>query len=165
MNLSLELVGAWNFENLVEDSDTCSLSPVIFRREYLFALQFWYCELCAKNRLGGGRKLVLLVFVPWRCFNRQWVIWVVMMMMMMMNCFCIMVDRRKAFSLVSNWDHCQRSSPSRISDMLLFFPTRILVEAISMAHSDMLYWLNISMFYFHEPLLLQIFITCKFIKQ
>ena len=36
--------------------------------------------------------------------------------MMMMNCFCAMVDRRKAFSLISSWDHCQRSSPSRISD-------------------------------------------------
>ena len=40
------------------------------------------------------------------------------MMMMMMNCFCGMVDWRKAFSLISSWDHCQRSSPSRISDML-----------------------------------------------
>ena len=40
-----------------------------------------------------------------------------MMMMMMMNCFCGMVDRQKAFSLISSWDHCQRSSPSRISDM------------------------------------------------
>ena len=39
-----------------------------------------------------------------------------MMMMMMMNCFCSMVDRRKAFSLISSQDHCQRSSPSRISD-------------------------------------------------
>ena len=39
-----------------------------------------------------------------------------MMMMMMMNCFCGMVDRRKAFSLISSRDHCQRSSPSRISD-------------------------------------------------
>ena len=28
---------------------------------------------------------------------------------MMMNCFCGMADRRK--------DHCQRFSPSRISDM------------------------------------------------
>ena len=37
-------------------------------------------------------------------------------MMMMMNCFCGMVDRRKAFSLISSRDHCQRSSPSRISD-------------------------------------------------
>ena len=41
-----------------------------------------------------------------------------MMMMMMMNCFCGMVDLRKAFSLTSSWDHCQRSSPSQIFDML-----------------------------------------------
>ena len=34
----------------------------------------------------------------------------------MMNCFCGMVDRRKAFGLISSRDHCQRSSPSRISD-------------------------------------------------
>ena len=39
-----------------------------------------------------------------------------MMMMMMMNCFCGMVDRQKTFSLISSRDHCQRSSPSRISD-------------------------------------------------
>ena len=38
------------------------------------------------------------------------------MMMMIMNCFCGMVDRRKAFSLISSRDHCQRSSPSRIFD-------------------------------------------------
>ena len=34
---------------------------------------------------------------------------------MMMNCFCGMVDRRKRFSLISSRDHCQISSPSRIS--------------------------------------------------
>ena len=39
-----------------------------------------------------------------------------MMMMMMMNCFRGMFDRRKVFSLISSRDHCQRSSPSRISD-------------------------------------------------
>ena len=39
-------------------------------------------------------------------------------MVMMMNCFCGMVDRRKAFDLVSSRDHCQRFSPSRISDRL-----------------------------------------------
>ena len=39
-----------------------------------------------------------------------------MMMMMMMNCFCGIVDRRKAFSFVSSQDHCQRSSPSQIPD-------------------------------------------------
>ena len=34
-----------------------------------------------------------------------------------MNCFfCGMVDRRKAFSLISNRDHCQRFSPWQISN-------------------------------------------------
>ena len=37
-------------------------------------------------------------------------------MMMMMNCFCGMVDWRKVFSLISSRDHCQRSSPSQISN-------------------------------------------------
>ena len=37
------------------------------------------------------------------------------LMMMMMNYFCGMVDRRKAFTLISSRDHCQWSSPSRIS--------------------------------------------------
>ena len=36
---------------------------------------------------------------------------------MMMNCFCAMVDQRKAFSLISNRDYYQRSSLSPISDM------------------------------------------------
>ena len=35
---------------------------------------------------------------------------------MMMNFLCGMVDRRKAFSLISSWDHCQRSSPLQISN-------------------------------------------------
>ena len=34
----------------------------------------------------------------------------------MMNCFCGMVEWRRAFSLVSTRDHRQRSSPSRISE-------------------------------------------------
>ena len=34
----------------------------------------------------------------------------------MMNSFCGMVDWRKAFSLISSWDPCQRSSPLQISD-------------------------------------------------
>ena len=35
-----------------------------------------------------------------------------------LNCFCGMADQRKTFSLISSHDHCQRSSPSRITDML-----------------------------------------------
>ena len=38
------------------------------------------------------------------------------MMIIGMNCFCGMVDRRKAFELIFSRDHCERSSPSRISD-------------------------------------------------
>ena len=53
--------------------------------------------------------------------DRFWIVYTfpmvpMMMMMMMMNCYCGMVDRRKAFSLISSRDHCQRSSSSRISD-------------------------------------------------
>ena len=36
--------------------------------------------------------------------------------MIMMNCFCGMVNQRKAFSLTSSRDHCQRSSPLETSD-------------------------------------------------
>ena len=56
----------------------------------------------------------------------NWLICMMMMMMMMlMNCFCGMVDRRKAFYPYYQpyfqlppyfWDYCQRSSPSPISD-------------------------------------------------
>ena len=55
-------------------------------------------------------------------------IMMMMMMMMMMSCFCGMVDRRKAFSLIFSRDHCYRSSLSRISDTLLveFEPSKNL---------------------------------------
>ena len=50
------------------------------------------------------------------------------MMMMVVNCFCGIVDQWRVFSLVSSWGHCQRSSPSRISDTLwtVFEPTQNL---------------------------------------
>ena len=51
-----------------------------------------------------------------RNFDSVWMMMMMMMMMMIMNCFCGMIDRRKALSLISTLDHCQRSSPSRISD-------------------------------------------------
>ena len=36
---------------------------------------------------------------------------------LLMNCFCGMVNQQKLFSLISSHGHCQRSSPSWISDM------------------------------------------------
>ena len=38
--------------------------------------------------------------------------------MMMMNCLCGMVDQQNAFNHISSQDHCERSSPMQISDML-----------------------------------------------
>ena len=35
-------------------------------------------------------------------------------LMMIINCFCGMVDWRKAFSLISSREHCRRPLPSRI---------------------------------------------------
>ena len=53
-----------------------------------------------------------LLYILWT-LNRQAKIF---LMMMMMNCFWGMVDRRKAFSLISSPGHCERSLPSRISN-------------------------------------------------
>ena len=38
------------------------------------------------------------------------------MMMRIVNWFCGMVHKRKTLHLISSWDHCQRSLPSRITD-------------------------------------------------
>ena len=56
------------------------------------------------------------LFLHWE--GRETLLWTLMMIMMMMNWFCGMVDRWKAFRLIYSRDHCQRSSPSRISDTL-----------------------------------------------
>ena len=49
-----------------------------------------------------------------------------------------------------------RKSYLRPAEIAFFFSAVILAEAISMAHSDMLYRLDIYTVYFYEPLLLQI---------
>ena len=50
--------------------------------------------------------------------NKAKMMMMMMKMKMLMNCFCGMIDRRKGFSFISNHfqDHCQRSSPTQISD-------------------------------------------------
>ena len=54
--------------------------------------------------------------MPWRVEHSVGQLKRGILTMMMMNGFCGMVDRRKAFRLISSRDHCQRSLPSRISD-------------------------------------------------
>ena len=34
-----------------------------YTMKYLFAFQFWYCELCMENRWGGGRKHCFVNFL------------------------------------------------------------------------------------------------------
>ena len=58
---------------LVEDSDTGSSSSVIVRKEYLFALQFWCCELSGVKSMKKRQEALLLIFVIWGCFDRRWV--------------------------------------------------------------------------------------------
>ena len=60
---------------------------------------------------------------------------VLMMMKMMVNCFCRMVDQRKALSLISKWDHCERFSPLQISDTL-----RVGFEPAQNQGSDFVEW-------------------------
>ena len=55
----------------------------------------------------------LILFLFWFCLFTYMV---QLLLMTMMNCFCVMVDRRNSFSPISSQDHCQRSSPSQISD-------------------------------------------------
>ena len=62
------------------------------------------------SSLGNRFRQNLIKEITWRLSQQRQVI------MRMMNCFCGMVDLRKAFSLISSRVHCQRSSPSRISD-------------------------------------------------
>ena len=92
------------------------------------------CSCCAKYLMFDLKKYMGVVFHDtegwcklWRKTDLWFAKWheeygraleslKVGSLMMIMNCFCGMVDRRKAFSLISSRDHCQRSSPSRISD-------------------------------------------------
>ena len=71
------------------------------------------------NNNGGGMLLYVRPGITSKVISRKMKILCrnqLKMMMMMMNCFRGMVDRRKAFSLISSRAHCQRFSPSRISD-------------------------------------------------
>ena len=66
------------------------------------------------NELDSGSKFSNVMHG--KLIKQDFVLMIMIIMMMMINCFCGMVDQRKAFSLISSPDHCQRSSPSRISN-------------------------------------------------
>ena len=55
-NLCSESVGSIKFWDPVGGFDTGDPSWITLRMEYLFAFQFWCCELRVKNQWGGDRK-------------------------------------------------------------------------------------------------------------
>ena len=64
--------------------------------------------------------------------------------------FCGMVDRQKVFSFISSWDHCQRSSLSRISNtpQAGFEPTQNLSSGFACLQiSSNITWCNSKMFW------------------
>ena len=63
LNLRSESVGAWHFEILAEDSNNGGPSSFTVRMEYLFAFQFWYCELCVENRWGEREEAESVVLL------------------------------------------------------------------------------------------------------
>ena len=62
-----------------------------------------------QNAEESAKKILNSKFYGW---------WYISSIILMMDWFCGMVDWQKSFSLISSWDHCQRSSPSRISIIL-----------------------------------------------
>ena len=73
--------------------------------------------------------------------------------MMMMNCFCGMVDQQKAFGLISSRDHCQRSSPSRISDTqnlssgLVEWSCAVVITTTPRRHKNKTKWNSFSTYF------------------
>ena len=88
-----------------------------------------------RGRLGA-EGIVLLIFVLWCCFNRWWV-----------------------RSCGLGWDRKSCLRPAKIAS----FSSRDLSRCNKQIHSGWLHQLDISTFYFYEPLLFQIFFPWKFI--
>ena len=64
------------FVILLEDSDTGGPSSVIVRMEYLFALQFWCCEISVGNQWEGQAGSIIVNFyylgVLWSSVDDGW---------------------------------------------------------------------------------------------
>ena len=108
----------FSFVFVVDDDDVVSSLLNLF---YLFSfililfsffVSFCFLQICKISLcLVNVTFTFLCVYFLYKLF-----LWKkIQSTLMMMNCFCGMVDRQKAFSLIPSRDHCQRSSPSQIS--------------------------------------------------
>ena len=87
----------------------------IFLKLLLIIFIWWY--IISSEGYQSIQNVILIQRKKWkiRCF---YTVSIPKRVMMMMNCFYGMVDRRWTFSLIYSRNHCQRSSPLRISNML-----------------------------------------------
>ena len=115
---------------------TLSIEHDIFCLVFELTIPFWAIPFCflifsCKTKSPPWHLLIDTVVLNVMMMMMMMMV-MMMMMMMMMNCFCGMVDRQKAFSLISSRDHCQRSSPLQISDMLRagFEPVQNLISGL-----------------------------------
>ena len=99
--------------NLVQKIKIVSLSWNLRIRLIGICRIQWWCSLFL---FTTGNTFFWLFYTRNTLLGYVWLEESKLSVVMMMNCFCGMVDRRKAFSLIFSRDHCQRSSPSRISD-------------------------------------------------
>ena len=109
-----EIATTWKILEISWKSRSCpqslSLLNMITRSVGRWLAGWWVGGLVVAGRWSVGRWWVDLI-KPLTAWTQD------VMMMIMINWFCGMVDRRKTYSLISKKDHCQRSSPLRISDM------------------------------------------------
>ena len=80
-----------------------------FQNYLLLYLLYWFTILILIH--SSWISVACVCSCEW---GKLWLL--VTLLKILMNCFCGMVDQRKAFSLISSRDHCQKFSPSRISD-------------------------------------------------
>ena len=98
------------FKNFI-DTGTCN-------NNMLYVLIKWHTEWWLRVidlYLVLNYMPILLSLLSWITLPVRFVICVTMKMMMM-NCFCGRVGWQKTCNLISSREHCQRSSPLRISD-------------------------------------------------
>ena len=108
----------FSFVFVVDDDVVSSLLNLFYLFSFILILFSFFVSFCFLQICKISLCLVNVTFT-FLCvyFLYKLFLWKkIQSTLMMMNCFCGMVDRRKAFSLISSRDHCQRSSPSRISD-------------------------------------------------
>ena len=82
-----------------------------FQNYLLLYLLYWFTILILIH--SSWISVACVCSCEW---GKLWLL--VTLLKILMNCFCGMVDRRNASSLIFSRDHCQKFSPSRISDTL-----------------------------------------------